>query len=414
MPVAIELVDISKRFRLQGGHSQPTTLKSAVVDFFLRRAASPERFAVLQDIDLLVEQGRTLGIIGRNGSGKSTLLKLIAGIYRPDAGRVVTHGRIAALIELGAGFHPELSGRENIIINAMMLGLSRREVLARVDKIIDFADLGGFIDEPTRVYSSGMYMRLGFSVAIHVDPDILLIDEVLAIGDESFAKKCTDRISEFRRRGKTIVLVTHDTGLVQRWCDDVIWLDGGIVRASGSPKKVIDLYHQAIAEQESDVLAQSYRTTEAEAGQRWGNRQVEIVRVRLTDRDGQERYVYESGESMTATFAYRVAKPVSESVFSFAILRADGLWIYSTNTALRQVIVPALGATGEVTLTVERLDLLVGSYFFDVAVHAPDGAPYDYHSRLYGFTIRSDSGEIGVAPLPHRWRFQPADEGSVD
>jgi len=231
------------------------TLKSAFVDSFRRRSRRGlDGYQALRDIDLCVMQGRSLGIIGQNGSGKSTLLKVIGKIYRPDAGTVEVKGRLAALIELGAGFHHEFTGRENIVISGMLLGLSRREIMQRVDAIVRFADLGEFIDQPARTYSSGMYVRLGFAVAAHLDPDVMLIDEVLAVGDEAFARKCGERMADFRRRGKTMVLVTHDVTLVESWCDEAIWLDHGAIRAAGAPGAVIEAYHRTLVERETARL----------------------------------------------------------------------------------------------------------------------------------------------------------------
>jgi lipopolysaccharide transport system ATP-binding protein len=414
MPPAIELHGISKRFRFHGRPS--TTVKSAVLELVRgRRHHADERFAALRDIDLTVDAGRTLGIIGANGSGKSTLLKLVAGIYRPDSGTLRVHGRVAPLIELGAGFHPELTGRENVIINGIILGLSQREVRRRLDAIVEFAGVREFIDAPARTYSSGMYTRLGFAVAVHLDPDVLLIDEVLATGDEAFARKCADRFAEFRRVGKTMLLVAHDAAAVERWCDEAVWLDQGVIRAAGAPHKVIDLYRQAMSEQESDTLARWYdprvaAPTVGEARDRWGTGEIEIERVRLDDIYGTERYVYTPGEPVTVRFAYRVHRPVERPVFGFAVVRNDGLWIYGTDTTLAEIPVPDLGATGEVEVTIASLGLVAGRYFVDVAVHAEDGTPYDYHSRRYPFSVRDDVSERGVTKLQHRWRIVPGSE----
>ena len=197
---------------------------------------SPEEtFTAVDDVSLQIPEGSAFGIIGRNGSGKSTLLKLASGIMKPTSGRVSVHGRISALIELGAGFHPEISGRENVFINGVMLGLTKREIAKRFDEIVEFAELKEFIDAPVKNYSSGMYMRLGFAVAVHVNPDILIVDEVLAVGDEGFSLKCLDKFAEFKRRGKTIVLVTHSLGTVQRFCDEAVWLDQGHIAGRGGP-----------------------------------------------------------------------------------------------------------------------------------------------------------------------------------
>src|SRR5574337_2089544 len=230
-----------------------TTLKTSLVNFFVGQS-QPKRepsFQALKGVTLAVERGQTLGIIGCNGSGKSTLLKLLARILQPDSGRVEVNGKVSALLELGAGFHPEFTGRENVLINGIVLGLTKKEVKRRFPEIVRFAELEPFIDEPVRTYSSGMYMRLGFAVAVHTDPDILLIDEVLAVGDEIFQKKCAEKIVEFQRKGKTIILVSHDLSAAERWCDEVVWLDEGAVRGRGTPKQVIGLYLQAIAGREA-------------------------------------------------------------------------------------------------------------------------------------------------------------------
>ena len=416
MPAAIELHGICKRFRSLGRRPS-TTLKSAVLELVRgRRQRARERFTALRDIDLTVEAGRTLGVIGANGSGKSTLLKLIAGIYRPDGGTLRVRGRVAPLIELGAGFHPELTGRENVVINGIILGLSQREVRRRLDAIVEFAGMREFIDAPARTYSSGMYMRLGFAVAVHLDPDVLLIDEVLAIGDEAFARKCADRFAEFRRVGKTLLLVGHEAATVARWCDEAVWLDHGVLRAAGPPHKVIDLYRQAMSEQESDALARSYaEPATAAAGDgagrasrdRWGTGEIEIERVRLDDTYGNERYVYSPGETVTLRFEYHVHRRVDHPVFGFAIVRNDGLWIYGTDTSLAKIAVPDLDTRGTVHVTIDSLALVAGRYFVDVAVHAADGTPYDYHSRRYPFSVRDDAAERGVTKIHHRWRIAP-------
>src|SRR5229473_1911042 len=252
---AIELVNVSKIYRRYGGR-QFATLKSALLQRSILRDLQPnETFPALTEVSFTVPQGSTFGVIGRNGSGKSTALKLVAGITKPTSGTVRVTGRISALIEFGAGFHPEISGRENVFINGIMLGLTRREITRRFDEIVAFAELEEFIDAPVKTYSSGMYMRLGFAVAIHVDPDVLLIDEVLAVGDEAFTRKCLDKIGEFRRRGKTILLVTHSLGLVEKMCDDVLWLRHGKVADRGDPKRVVDAYLTYVAGGEERLMA---------------------------------------------------------------------------------------------------------------------------------------------------------------
>ncbi|MEK6684048.1 MAG: ABC transporter ATP-binding protein [Nitrospirota bacterium] len=240
---AIELKGVSKKYRRHIERPLATTLKSYFLrDLWHRRDDSKDVIWALHNVDFKVGQGTTVGIIGRNGSGKSTLLKLISRILKPDVGTVTVHGKVAALLELGAGFHPELTGRENVIINGIILGLTKSEIKSKLDEIIDFAELREYIDDPIRTYSSGMYMRLGFSVAVHIDPEILLIDEVLAVGDAAFTRKCMDRMNHFKKVGKTMVLVTHDLRMVRSWCDEGIWLNRGVVQMQGNPGDVVEAY----------------------------------------------------------------------------------------------------------------------------------------------------------------------------
>src|SRR5438067_13167160 len=255
MTPAIELTNVTKIYRRYTGR-QFSTLKSALLQRSILRDLRPsETFPALTDVSFTVAKGTTYGVVGRNGSGKGTALKLVAGITKPTTGVVRVQGRISALIELGAGFHPEISGRENVFINGIMLGLTKRQIQDRFDDIVEFAELREFIDAPVKTYSSGMYMRLGFAVAIHVDPDVLLVDEVLAVGDEGFTHKCLDKFGEFRRRGKTILLVTHSLNLVERFCDEALWLDGGRAMTHGDPKRVVGAYLTSVEQGEEALMA---------------------------------------------------------------------------------------------------------------------------------------------------------------
>ena len=414
--IAIAAEGVSKRFRRQT--VQPhTTLKSALVNLVRRRDRSGEEgmFQALREITFTVQQGQVLGIIGRNGSGKSTLLKLLVGIYRPDRGKMRVYGKVGALLELGAGFHPEFSGRENILINGMVLGLSKREVWQRFDAIVRFAGLEGCIDEPVKTYSSGMYMRLGFAVAVHAAPDILLIDEILAVGDETFQQKCFDKLAAFRRLGKTIVLVSHDLATVERWSDKALWLDNGVIQERGTPRRVIDRYREGLlAQEEKAALAEHQHITDAvqdavamEKSNRWGSQEVTIMAVQMLDVAGKERYVYQSEEQTRVVIHYRVYGQVEDPVFGIAILRGDGLWCYGSNTDIEQITLPPLGEEGTVAIFLERLSLIAGTYFLDVAVHARNGYPYDYHHHLYAFTVQSELRDVGVFRIPHRWVITP-------
>src|SRR5918996_1244040 len=281
-------------------------------------------------------------------SVKSALLKLVAGITKPTTGQVTVNGRISALIELGAGFHPEISGRENIFINGIMLGLTKREITRRFDEIVAFAELQDFIDAPVKTYSSGMYMRLGFAVAIHVDPEVLLVDEVLAVGDEAFTHKCLDKFAEFRRLGRTLLLVTHQLDMVTRLCDEALWLDAGLARDHGDPKRVVDAYLTDVAAQESRDLARAdevrmrsgevvvdtppdmFQTNEG----RWGSREVEIVGVELVGADGQPAHAFQTGERVEIRLDLRAGKLVQDVVVGVGIFNAEGTCCYGTNTHL--------------------------------------------------------------------------------
>jgi ABC-type polysaccharide/polyol phosphate transport system ATPase subunit len=357
---------------------------------------SGDRFEALHDIDLAIPRGQAFGIIGENGSGKSTLLRIIAKIYRPDAGTVHVEGRVAALIELGAGFHPEFTGRENIAVSGLLLGLSRREVLDRLGAIIEFADIGEFIDQPARTYSSGMLMRLGFSVAVHLEPDILLIDEALSVGDEAFAGKCGERLADLRERGKTMVLVSHDATAVERWCDQAMWLGRGAVRAIGHPRAVIEAYHRSLASGGSDHSpAPPSPRPRVEGGEPPA---VEIDDVRLTGDDGVPRETFRTGELLRATVAFR-QNASGAARFSVAVLRADGLCVYGTWMPEAEAVGMGEGA---LEITIESLDLVGGAYIFQVTADGPEGLPGD--TARHPFEIGANRYEIGVVPLRHRCR----------
>jgi ABC-type polysaccharide/polyol phosphate transport system ATPase subunit len=424
--VAEEVTKIYRRFLHQ---HQFRTLKSALLTGSLITDLRPdETFTALDGVSFEVPRGATFGVIGENGSGKSTLLKLLAGITKPTRGVLRVDGRISALIELGAGFHPEISGRENVAINGIMLGLSRREVDERFDEIVDFAELREFIDAPVKTYSSGMYMRLGFSVAIHVDPDVLLIDEVLAVGDEAFTRKCLDKIGEFHRRGKTIVLVTHSLGLVEKMCDETLWLRHGRKADAGDPKRVVDAYltyvaggeeaHLSLARSESALAHQggwdpavppappSASASPAYQEGRWGSRDIEITRVRIVDDRGQERHVFASGEGVTLRLDVEARAEVEDFVFGVGIFTADGVSVYGTNTHLEDYVPRRAAGRGEVSLELSDLRLVEGTYLLDVAVHRRDGTPYDYHRGLHSFRVKSRIKDVGVYRPPHRWSFE--------
>ena len=442
MSAAIDVVNVSKIYRRYARRKQFATLKSALLSGSLIGDLKPdETFPALRGVSFSVPKGCTYGVIGRNGSGKSTLLKCVAGITRPTEGTVTVDGRISALIELGAGFHPEISGRENIFINGIMLGLSKRQVQRRFDEIVEFAEMQDFIDAPVKTYSSGMYMRLGFAVAIHVDPDVLLVDEVLAVGDQGFTLKCLDKFAEFRRRNRTILLVTHSLDLVEKFCDQALWLDKGKTRAEGEPKRVVAAYlidvslteNQELAKAEAERVAATARTAATtdpeeeteetaqpddpvDAGEeprnmfkasegRWGTREIEITKVALVGPDGEAGHVFQRGEPMEVRMSVKAHQPLTDFVFGIGIFNADGVCCYGTNTNLEELQPDQVEGDGEVTFTIESLKMVEGTYRLDLAVHKLDGYPYDYHRLLYSFRVKSRSRDVGIYSPDHQWSF---------
>jgi len=428
MTPAIQLTNVSKVYRRYGGR-QFSTLKSALLQRSILRDLQPsETFPALTDVSFSVPKGSTYGVMGRNGSGKSTALKLVAGITKPTSGTVRVEGRISALIELGAGFHPEISGRENVFINGIMLGLTKREIQERFDEIVDFAELREFIDAPVKTYSSGMYMRLGFAVAINVNPDVLLVDEVLAVGDEGFTHKCLDKFAEFKRSNKTILLVTHSLGLIERFCDEAIWLDGGRAMSHGDPKRVVGAYLTKVEEGEELLLAQTtaraveaadtaaapadtprdptsnmFQATEG----RWGSREVEITDVAFLDGGGQPSFVFHSGDPIAVRVKLHAAQPVDDFVFGIGLFNADGVCCYGTNTYLEEMTPQRLTGDAEATFAIDSLDLVEGTYKLDIAIHKIDGFPYDYHRLLYTFRVKSRVHDVGIYRPHHHWTFSP-------
>jgi len=425
---AIVAVELSKVYRRHAQRNQFKTLKSALLTgSVLSDLAPAETFTALENVSFEVPRGSTFGVIGENGSGKSTLLKLVAGITKPTRGSLAVAGRVSALIELGAGFHPEISGRENVVINGVMLGLTRKEIDRRFDEIVEFAELADFIDAPVKTYSSGMYMRLGFAVAIHVDPDVLLIDEVLAVGDEAFTRKCLDKLAEFRRRGRTILFVTHTLGLVEKMCDEALWLRQGRALGRGDPKRVVDSYltyvaggeDARLAEREArDLAAASEPGTRpgAEGGLappagsgyrpgRWGSRAVEIRGVRFLDARERERHVFVPGETVSVALDVQAREPLEDFVFGVGLFSAEGTSVYGTNTDLEGFRPRRLAGAAQVRLVLEGLSLVEGTYHVDVAAHRRDGTPYDYHRGLHSFRVKSRIKDVGLYRPEHRWSF---------
>ena len=415
--IAVSARDLTKVYRKFLHKNQFATLKSALVSGSLIKDLSPsELFTALDHVSFDIPQGCTYGILGENGSGKSTTLKLLSGITKPSSGTLDVRGRVSALIELGAGFHPEISGRENVAINGVMLGLTRAEVTKRFDEIVEFAEMKEFIDAPVKTYSSGMYARLGFAVAIHVDPDVLLIDEVLAVGDEAFTRKCLEKIGEFRRRGKTIVIVTHSLGLVEKMCDEALWLRKGKAQDSGDPKRVVDAYLSFVAGQENELLGKQEippvsksderPTSEApEEKRRWGSGEILLTDVRLTDVQNRTSHVFVPGDTLRIEVGGEARIAVQDFVFGIGIFTTDGTAVYGTNTHIEEYQPRRVLGPFHLTLEIRDLRLVEGSYLLDIAAHRRDGTPYDYHRGLYSFRVRSRVKDVGVYRPHHQWSF---------
>lgn len=419
---SIDIVDLCKKFKrstLKKGSY--TTLKTTLLNWFFKRNKESVTYTqAISNFTARIPRGASLGIIGRNGSGKSTLLKLISGIYKGDSGKISINGRIAALIELGAGFHPDFTGRENLYLGGIMHGLTRAQIDERFDAIVKFAELEHVIDDPVRTYSSGMYMRLGFSLAIHTDPDILIIDEVLAVGDAAFVSKCKDRISHLRNTGKTLLLVSHDLSAVEQWCDEVIWIDAGKEMDRGSPRRVIDKYRawvekadekRLMAEPQVEVVV-NHPVPEKLAKGRWGSREIEITSIKILNKDLKETSLFHSGEKFILELNYLVNEPQQDVIFGMGINRADGIVVLGTNTDIAEIPVPALSGAdltgrGTVRFTIDNLILNEGTFFLDAAVHKKDGYPFDYHQAAIKFLARSSHPHVGVVVFPHEWQFAP-------
>ncbi len=395
---AVVLDGVSKQFTLY--HQRGQGLKERLLSLVGGRSSARETFWALDDVSLSLDRGQTLGLIGHNGCGKSTLLQLLAGILEPDRGRVSVHGRVTSLLELGAGFSPDLSGRDNVFLNASLHGVPPATVRERFDEIVAFAELGRFIDTPVRNYSSGMYMRLGFAVAAHLDPEIVLVDEALAVGDESFQRKCLRKIQEFQGRGVTVVIVSHDLLLVERLCTHACLLQQGRLVATGAPSHVIGRYHQLAAQ--SGGVAGEYR---------WGSRDVTITRVDLLDAEGATVHDLHTGDALTIAMHYHAPARVARPVFGLAIYHEDGTHLTGPNTRTGGLAIDHVEGDGVVSYRVDRLPLLPGRYVVSVSAydyHLID--PLDHRERVATFTV-TEGGTLerfGKVTLGGAWQVTTA------
>ena len=430
---AIEVDHISKSFKIfyDKGH----TIKDQVVSSKRRKY---EKREVLKDISFKLKRGEAVGLIGHNGCGKSTTLKLLTRIMYPDSGTITMRGRVSSLIELGAGFHPDMSGRENIYINASIFGLNKKEIDRRLEDIIAFSELEEFIDNPVRTYSSGMYMRLAFAVAINVDADILLIDEILAVGDVAFQAKCFNRLREIKKAGTTIVIVSHSLAQIEQICDRSIWIHDGLIREEGAPRIVDPKYMAYMSQkeerkkkkaeeaatkekkekekteekQETQTATEVKKETEKETAEetqdakRWGSREAYMKKVTVLDMEGKECQTFQNDQPFQIRIDYKAEKKLDDVVFGIAIYRSDQVYIYGTNTLIDYSASNTLEAEGHIDLKIDRMPVNAGDYTIDLAFHRPDGFNYDFWREACSVKIQNVKNEVGVISLPHKWDVQ--------
>lgn len=420
MESVIKIENVTKKFRLYS--DRPLSIKENIVRGMKN---TYKEFYALNDVSFEVKRGSTIGLIGKNGSGKSTLLKMINRTMFPDKGKITINGKIASLIELGAGFHPELSGRENIYNNATIFGFSKEEIDKRLPEIIEFSELEEFIDNTLRTYSSGMYARLAFSVAIHVDADILLVDEILGVGDINFQSKCANKIYEMKRNGTTIILVTHDMSTIDRLCDYAVWLDHGKKIAEGSPKEIQNAYLKYMAEEQEErqkieetkakveekeknikVEEKDVRKKITHLGEHFGNGNVIFTSCKLLDEKGVDRRSFNTGQKVKLQVEYLCqVDPADLQVnIGFEISSTQGIYIYGTNTSREGYKKVKLQKKGIIEVELENLRLLPGDYNIGIAIaDLEEKASYDHYRSITQFKMYSNIHDVGIVRLEHNF-----------
>ena len=412
----ISVRNVKKMFRVY--RDRGNTLKERLL-FTARRKY--EEHWVLNGVSFEVKRGEAIGLIGQNGCGKSTTLKMLTKILYPDEGTIEMKGRVSSLIELGAGFHPDLSGRENIYTNASIFGLSRKEIDRRLEDIIAFSELDEFIDDPVRTYSSGMYMRLAFAVAINVDADILLIDEILAVGDAEFQAKCFRKLQEIKARGTTIVIVSHSMSQLEMICDRSIWIADGLVKQEGKPRDVHPRYMEWMSkknqrqeekkpeEEKPEEKEEEKETAETEETdsqgnlKRWGSGEARMTAVKVFGADGKEQADFSPWDPFTIHINYTAQKQLDDAVIGLAIYRSDGALIYGTNTLIDTSEPVTLHPEGIIDLKVDGLPAANGDYTIDLALHKPDGFNYDFWRDICTIHIADKIQTPGEIALSHQW-----------
>ena len=387
---------VSKKFRRGERHDSFRDLIPAAVRRLTgrtRATADAKDFWAVNDVSFEVRPGEALGIIGHNGAGKSTILKLLTRILRPTMGTTLVRGRVGALIEVAAGFHPDLTGRENVFLQGAIMGMKRQEIATKFDQIVDFSGVSEFIDTPVKRYSSGMNARLGFAIAAHLDPDVLLIDEVLSVGDAAFQDRCMTRMRELVGRGLPMIFISHNLPAVLELCTRTIVMHRGEVRFDGDPAEAVGVYGAATVERASHT---------APAGPIW------ITKVELLDERSHAGNVFRTGHPARVRISYEASEPIERPQFAVDIHRADGVYCAGVNTRMSGLNFDVATGAGVVELTIPNLAVLPGSYLASVGIlRGSVMTPYDLHARAYPFSVMSDSRQFGVMHLEHGWQHQP-------
>jgi ABC-type polysaccharide/polyol phosphate transport system ATPase subunit len=403
---AIEVSKVSKSFRVY--FDKGRGLKEFAI-FSKRRKY--ELRQVLNDISFTVKKGETVALIGHNGCGKSTTLKLLTRIMYPDSGKIKMAGRVSALIELGAGFHPDMTGRENIYINASIFGLTRSEINRKINDIINFSELGDYIDNPVRTYSSGMYMRLAFSVAINVSADILLIDEILAVGDVNFQKKCYEKMQELKKQGVTIVIVTHDMNTVKSFCDRAIWINDGKIMGDGISSEVVEEYMRYMNEQQNGKGTEQTASEQKNSanGDHYGNQKAVFTSAQLLSADGKVTDVIRSEQDWKLRVNYKINSSVDALIFCLELRTAEGVDIFGTaSTSNGNLIQVTNKKEGQIVLDFSPLHLLTGSYVLQLAIQEPDGTVCDFYKHYMTLNVKGLSkwsNDTGIIHYDVKWRY---------
>jgi ABC-type polysaccharide/polyol phosphate transport system ATPase subunit len=387
----IEVKGMGKKFRLRAGGTR--TLKSATLDALGIRSGKKEDFWALKDVNFSVGKGETLGIIGANGAGKSTLLSLLAGTKTATEGSIETTGIISSLLELGAGFHPDLTGRENVFLCGALMGIPKSKMVEQYDAIVEFSGIGSFIDQPVKHYSSGMYVRLGFAVAVELDPDILLIDEVLAVGDSDFQRKCIAKMEEFREKGKTMLIISHDLKTIQSVSDQILLLDEGKVVGIGDPEELVERYESITRKKNAKSLQRE-----------WGTGEAKIAGVEFFDKDGNVADKFMWGDPLDVRIDYESSKKLDNPVFGFAISDEEGHLIYGNNTQLEEFQVGSIDGKGSVKLRLNEIAMATGTYLFSFSIHSADHKT-NYHrvDNLFPIAVESTKEFEGCCHMPCKW-----------